>query len=364
MKSGLCWRSEGADAPGEGSDAVERLKARLKALLEPWRARSLRRRVARLHIKLDRLAQRVELLAPAPAQPEQQPEQQPAAVDKGTQLLLSLKYRELAAQGVMLPLPQVEFSNFSQSGEDGILHYIFSLIGTRDRRAVELCAGAGSECNSANLIVHHGWHALLVDGSERNVREGRAFFARQPATRVNGPVFAHAWVDRDSVNDLLERHGFSGEIDLLSLDLDGVDYWIWEAIRCVSPRVVVVEANLVMSASSVTVPYSSDFRAEWVPLRKGDAAADAGARRGRSDFCSRFAVYAGASLPAFVKLAKTRGYRLIGSNGIGYNAFFLRDDVGRDLFPEVSAESCINPDVAAHSPAALEALRDRPWQAV
>ncbi len=77
---------------------------------------------------------------------------------KGSQILLSLKYQELAQQGVTLPFPDVEFRNYSQAGEDGILHYIFSLIGTNSKRCVEICAGVGSECNSANLILKHGWH--------------------------------------------------------------------------------------------------------------------------------------------------------------------------------------------------------------
>ena len=331
-----------------------------KSVAERWRAKSLSRRVGRLHIKIDQLAQRLDQLGAA----RQQPARPAAEVDKGTQILLAQKYRELASRQVVLPLAEVEFRNYSQSGEDGILHYIFTLIGNADRRAVEICAGTGSECNSANLIINHGWHALLVDGSEANVREGRAFFAGLGNTRINGPVFLHAWVDRDSVDALLQEHGFTGEVDLLSVDIDGVDYWIWEAITAISPRVVVVEANLTMSGQSVTVPYRPDFRAEWVPLSAGDGKRPPPGLRGRGDFYSRFAVYAGASLPAFVKLARRKGYRLIGTNGIGYNAFFLREDVGTEYFPEVSAESCINRNVSAHSAVAVQKLGAYTWQEV
>jgi hypothetical protein len=316
--------------------------------------------VGRLHIKFDQLARRLDQL---PVQPEPLVQVR-EKVDKGTQILLALKYRELARQGVVLGLPEVEFRNFSQSGEDGILHYIFSVIGTTDRRAVEICAGAGSECNCANLIIHHGWHALLVDGSESNVLQGREFFARHPDTRINGPVFAHAWVDRDSVDGLLQEFGFTGEVDLLSLDMDGVDYWIWDAITAISPRVVVVEANLSMGGLSVTVPYRRDFVANWIPLAGKEATQSPPELRGRSDFYSRFAVHAGASLPAFVKLARRKGYRLIGANGIGYNAFFMREDVGVDYFPECSADSCINPNVSAHAAAATGKLLEYAWQEV
>jgi len=78
------------------------------------------------------------------------------SVDKGTQILLSLKYRELAFAQSSLPFDEVEFRNYSQNGEDGILLYIFSLIGTTNKRCVEVCAGNGIECNCSNLIINHG----------------------------------------------------------------------------------------------------------------------------------------------------------------------------------------------------------------
>lgn len=343
---------------------LKKLMGQARFTLEHLRGRSTRRQVGTLHIKVDQLNRRMTQLVTA-AEQSALPRQE---VDKGTQILLGLKYRELAEQKVLLPFRDVEFRNFSQSGEDGILHYIFSLIGSSSRRAVEICAGTGSECNTANLVIHHGWHALMVDGSEQNVRQGRAFFAQRPETRIDGPVFVRAWIERDSVNGLLEQYGFTGDVDLLSVDIDGVDYWIWDAITAISPRVVVVEVNLTMSGAPVTVPYSPDFAAQWVPLTDGKTAQPDAQRaadmRVRGDFCSRFAVYAGASLPAFVKLAKRKGYRLVGTNAIGFNAFFMRDDVGLKHFPEISAESCINPTVAAHSTTAVQKLKEYAWQEV
>ena len=343
---------------------MNRLRALARSAVERLRDSLTGRRVGKLHIKVDQLNRQVAKLATAAEQPAVSTQE----VDKGIQILLGLKYRELAAQQVLLPLREVEFRNFSQSGEDGILHYMFSLVGAGSRRAVEICAGAGSESNSANLVIHHGWHALLVDGNKENVRNGRAFFARRPETSINGPVFVCGWVERDSINGLLKEHGFTGEVDLLSVDIDGVDYWIWDAVTVISPRVVVVEVNLTMSGSSVTVPYKPDFKATWIPLADQQVlqagAGSSGGLRGRGDFYSRFAVYAGASLPAFVKLARRKGYRLVGTNAIGFNAFFMRDDVGLEHFPEVSAESCVNPSVAAHSEAALQTLKQYPWQDV
>ena len=83
---------------------------------------------------------------------------------QGVQLLLSLRYRDLARERLPLPaLRDTEFRCFSQNGEDGLLLYLFALIGTTNRKVVEICAGDGIECNAANLIINHGWHGLLFD---------------------------------------------------------------------------------------------------------------------------------------------------------------------------------------------------------
>lgn len=319
-----------------------------------------RRLLGQAHIKLDKIARRTAGVArqlEKSATPAMQ-------ADKGTQILLCNSYRELAHKGIFLPFHEVEFRNFSQTGEDGILHYIFSLVGTTDRRSVEICAGTGIQCNSANLIIHHGWHSLLVDGSEANVRKGRKFFREHPDTQLRVPKFVRRWVDRESVNAILSEQGFTGEIDLLCLDLDGVDYWIWEALTVASPRVVVVEVNTTQVGVSVTVPYSPGFKATWIPLTDSDTDEAGQALTGPSNFHERYAVYHGASLSAFVKLARVRGYRLIGANNTGFNAFFMRDDVGAEEFPEVSAESCAMRQDPQRLARALAKLSQYPWQEV
>lgn len=268
------------------------------------------------------------------------------AVSKGTQILLSLKYQELASQGVTLKFPDVEFRNFSQTGEDGILHYIFSLIGTHNKKCVEICAGEGSECTSANLILNHGWFGLLVDGNEQNVESGQAFYTTHPDSRVIPPCFLHRWVSRESVNAILEESGFQGEIDLLTIDMDGIDYWIWDAITVSNPRVVVVEFMANFPGKAVTVPYRADFVGKWIPNESQDTESDLStgdSRIGRGGKLDQWLVYyGGASLTAFIKLAERKGYRLIGANSTGYNAFFLRNDIATEIFPEVDESTCYN----------------------
>ena len=169
------------------------------------------------------------------------------------QLLLRLQYQDLARRGVDLPtLEDVEFRCHSQNGEDGILLYIFALIATTNRRVVEICAGDGIECNAANLLVNHGWSGLLLDGDAELVARGKAFYANCLNTWVQPPTFVNAWITSDRVNSVVGDHGFSGPIDLLSLDVDGNDYWIWKALDCVTPRVVVLDTQKSENRAAVT----------------------------------------------------------------------------------------------------------------
>lgn len=241
--------------------------------------------------------------------------------DKGIQILLSMQYEERMRNG--LPLPSFEdvgFRVYSQFDEDGILLYIFSLIGATDKRCVEICAGAGFECNTANLIINHAWHGLLFDGDPRNIRMGREFFGKHSDTCLTPPKFVQAWIESGTIDALIKEHGFQGQIDLLSLDLDGVDYWIWKAIDCIQPRVVLLEYHCIWGPDEpFTVPNQRDFQC--------------------SDDKPGFA---GASLAAFVKLGREKGYRLVGCNRNQLNAFFIRNDIHEDIFPEVSVASCLD----------------------
>ena len=252
-----------------------------------------------------------------------------------TQLALMQSYRQLAAVAPQkLPkLSEVGFRAFSQFEEDGILLYIFSLLGTTSRVCVEICAGNGTECNTTNLIINHGWWGHLFDGRERNVEAGKAFFGKHPDTYLYPPRFNHAWITAENVNDLISNSGAHGEIDLLSLDLDGVDYWIWKAITVIQPRVVVCEVhNPIPADKAITMPYQKDFIFE-------------------SDD------YRGASLAAMAKLGAVKGYRLVGVHRFGFNAFFIRDDIADPYFPAVSVASCLE------DPFTLESRRTR-WPAV
>ena len=177
-----------------------------------------------------------------------------------SQLLLMMTYKSMLNSGGSMPnISEVGFKVYSQSDEDGILLYIFSLIGTTSKKCVEICAGNGIECNTANLIINHGWFGLLVDGNSSLVEQGQEFYRRHQSTYVYPPPFVCAWITRENVNTIIRDNGFEGEIDLLSIDIMGVDYWIWEAISVVNPRVVIVDyQDIIGPKKALTVPYEED----------------------------------------------------------------------------------------------------------
>jgi hypothetical protein len=266
-------------------------------------------------------------------------------VDKGTQILLRLSYRQLAEHRSLLPLREVEFRNYSENGEDGILWYVFSVVGDPTKVCVDIGAGTGVSGNCANLLLNHGWTGLLIDGNAAHVEKGRAYFANDPSTRLFPPRFLHAWVTAENINELIRSNGVSGEVDLLSLDIDGVDYWVWKALDAISPRVVIAEVQAIwLSDAAVTVPYDPGFSPRYI---------------------DGLGVYSGASLPAFVKLGKEKGYRLVGCQRYGFNAIFVRNDVGCELLPESRSEDCFGHPFSswAHE-VLLPQVKDLPWEPV
>jgi hypothetical protein len=240
--------------------------------------------------------------------------------DAATQVMLRLAYQDRIRRGEPLPsFRDVGFKAYSQTDEDGILWYIFSLIGETNRISVELCAGDGQECNSASLMIHHGWHGLLVDGNPSNVAKAEAFYFSHKATRHFPPKTRQAWITAENVNELVSSNGFSGEIDLLTIDVDGMDYWLWKALTVVRPRVVVMEYNTSAGPDQcVTVPYQPDFNGFNHSVTCG------------------MPDYAGASLAALISLGREKGYRFVGTNRADFNGFFVRDDLGVAELPMAS----------------------------
>jgi len=180
-----------------------------------------------------------------------------------------------------------EHGVYSQRGEDGVLASIFQQIGATNRFFVEFGAKDGRALsNTANLRLHHGWQGLLMEGDPSWQGEG----------------VTHEFVTAENIDTLCERHGVPPIFDLLSIDVDGNEYWIWKGLERFTPRVVVVEYNIFFGIHvSKTVPYAPDF--VW----DGES------------------TYHGASLAALEKLGRAKGYTLVYTETWTPNAFFVRN---------------------------------------
>lgn len=269
-----------------------------------------------------------------------------ANADAVAQCQLALSYTQRLADGKSLPaFRDTGFKRYSQTDEDGLLLFIFAIIGSTNKVAVEICAGNGIECNAANLIINHGWHGVLFDGNIDAVNQGRLFYSQNRATYVYPPRFVHAWITKDNINQLIEESGVRGGIDLLSMDMDGVDYWILNSLTVIDPRVIVLEyQDIIGPERALTVPYSENFDGYAGPTMDG------------------MPNFSGASLAAFGKLLHARGYRLVGCNRLGYNAFFVKNGLGEDSLPECGIKDCFtHPKVVQGMKERFPTVASHPW---
>ena len=207
------------------------------------------------------------------------------------------------------PIWDVGFRVFSEHDEDGIVLFLLAVLGIESRSFVDIGAGTGVfASNCANLAFNLGFDGLFVESNERYVAYGRQLYARHADTKSRPPAFRQIVAEPDNVDRVLEDAGLSGSIDLLSIDIDGNDAWIWQAITAVRPRIVVIEAHPRLGRGEVLAPY--------VPT---GASASGGP--------------IGASPAAMTAVGERLGYRFVGSNYHGYNLFYLRADLGQGLVP-------------------------------
>lgn len=204
-------------------------------------------------------------------------------------------------------LNKYEFKAYSQGGEDGIIQEIFRRIGTTNQYFVEFGVGVGLENNTAFLLTS-GWQGLWLEGSDEYCKRIKEKFTDMLNNRQLSLI--NNFVDADNIEFLFKQGNVPEELDLLSIDIDGNDYWIWKAINQYHPRVVIMEYNAVYPPQvSWTIQYNPNHR--W-------------------DYSS----YMGASLLALEKLGIYKGYKLVGCSFTGVNAFFVRDDLVNDQFLE------------------------------
>lgn len=198
-----------------------------------------------------------------------------------------------------------EFKVYSQWGEDGIIDHLVTRVAIppHSRSFVEFGVENYTEANTIFLLKHRHWRGLVIDGSKENIDT-----IKRSTEYWRYDLRAEAsFITRDNINSIISKNGLQGELGLLSVDIDGNDYWVWESIDCVNPCIVVAEYNSLFGPTAkLSTPYQPDFvRSIANPTN----------------------MYYGASIAALDHLAKSKGYSLVAGNSAGNNVFFVRDDL-------------------------------------
>ena len=212
-----------------------------------------------------------------------------------------------------------EFKVFSQWGEDGIIQYLTRAIEITNTTFIEFGVEDFREASCRFLLMKDNWKGFVIDGSEVNIRrlQETYFYWKFQIDAIE------AFITRENINDLLARSDFDEDVGILSIDLDGIDYFVLEAINTFRPRILICEYNAIFGADrKISVPY------------------DPGFQRTAGHYSN---LYFGASLPALTYLANKKGYTLVGTCSSGGNAFFVRDDILNENLQALTAEQAYMP---------------------
>jgi hypothetical protein len=206
-------------------------------------------------------------------------------------------------------LREAEFKGYSQFGEDGIIQWLIARVPIASRNFVEFGVEDYRESNTRFLLEHDGWSGLILDGGTAHIR-----FVQDMGLAWRGVIDAQsAFVTAENVNELLSAQPV--DTGLLSIDVDGMDYWILSAISVIRPRIVICEYNSLFGpVAPVSVPYLASFDRTTA---------------------HHSTLYFGASISAIAHWAGEHGYRLVGSTAQGVNAVMVRDDVA-GVLPNLS----------------------------
>jgi hypothetical protein len=199
-------------------------------------------------------------------------------------------------------LREVEFQVFSQWGDDGIIQYLINKIDLPNKTFIEFGVEDYREANTRFLLINNNWTGYVIDGSDEHI----SYIKNDVVSWACELYLESSFITAENIDELLEKPQFDPEVGLLSIDIDGNDYWVWKAITKIRPVIVVAEYNSVFGVNNAwTVPYDPHF----VKYEKHASI-----------------IYYGASLKALDMVAKEKGYQFIGCNSKGNNAYFIRND--------------------------------------
>jgi hypothetical protein len=218
--------------------------------------------------------------------------------------------------------------HYSQSDEDGIIFEIFKRIGTTNKTFIEFGAETGQE-NNSRFLLESGWNGLWIEGNSSYIPG--LLYSGAPFQSNGKLQILESYVNPDNINKLIKGSNIRGEIDFLSIDIDSIDYYVFDAITEVNPRVIALEHNSNFGPTAKYVmPLDLNYR--WDHSNPDDN-------------------QNGASISSLEELAMKKNYQLVGCGLFSPNGFYVRKDLlssknGYDLFPYLkTTEILFNPSI-------------------
>jgi hypothetical protein len=209
---------------------------------------------------------------------------------------------QVKAYGIYENIQETEFKVFSQFEDDGIIQYLINNIDVSEKKFIEFGVENYTESNTRFLLINNNWKGLVIDINKADID----YIKNDEIYWMHDLTAIHAQVDKDNINQIISVNRFAGKVGILSIDIDGNDYWIWECINVVEPDIVIVEYNSILGCDrAVTIPYDPTFN------------------RSKAHYSN---LYWGCSLKALYLLAKRKGYVFVGSNSAGNNAYFVKKE--------------------------------------
>ena len=212
-----------------------------------------------------------------------------------------------------------EFKVFSQWGEDGIIQHLIDSVEIKNKTFIEFGVEDFFESNCRFLLMKDDWKGFVIDASKPHIQrlKNSYFYWRHNLNAVD------EFITRDNIEDILYKSGFEENLGILSIDLNGNDFYILEAIKNFTSCILICEFNPVFGPNrKITIPYKADFN--WTEEHHSN-------------------LYWGASLGAISYLADKKGYALVGTNTACNNAFYIKKDLLNDKVDVLSVESAYSP---------------------
>jgi hypothetical protein len=211
-----------------------------------------------------------------------------------------------------------EFKIFSQFGEDGIIQHLIQNLEISNNKYIEFGVENYEEANTRFLLENNNWKGLIIDNSNENIRhiKNQSYYWRHDLLAVQSSL------STKNINNIILKNGFDGDIGLLSIDIDGNDYWILKEINVISPDIIIIEYNANYGRDkSLTIKYNEHFQRAKYGIEK--------------------LIY-GCSLTAANNLCKEKGYTLVCTNKNGNNAFFVKTKLLNEKIVKKTVKEAFN----------------------